>query len=120
MFVVSSNGITNTSVAADNLGAISTGVWYDVIGWHSATGDVIGISVNGGTPNTAAHSTGVFATTASFVIGAQNEGAANLLDGMIDEAWVTTGYISSSDERSGIYNSAAGRPYSEVVAGWLL
>jgi hypothetical protein len=119
-FAVSQDGTSAPFVNADNFGAISTGVWYDVICWHSATENVIGIAVNGGTPNTTAHSTGIFASTASFVIGAQNEGAANLLDGTVDEAWVTTGYIPSGDERTGIYNSAASRPYSEIVAGWLL
>lgn len=72
-FVVSSNGgATTSSVSANNFGAPATGTWYMVNAWHDAANNLIGISVNAGTPNTTSWSSGVAAgKTAAFVVGVQ-------------------------------------------------
>lgn len=49
---------TFTAVVANNFGGVSSGTWYFLYAYHDATNDVIGISVNNGTVDTAAHSDG--------------------------------------------------------------
>jgi len=67
-FVVSNNGTATTAVTASNFGAVPTGQWIFVMCWHDSVGNTINIRVNGGTANSAAHTTGVFNSTSAFRI----------------------------------------------------
>jgi hypothetical protein len=71
-FQVSNNGTAEVSVDADTFGAPSTGVWLFVYFEHDATGNTIGISVNNGTIDTTAHTTGVNDGASAFHVGATN------------------------------------------------
>jgi hypothetical protein len=62
-------GVTNAIVTANNFGTPSTGVWYFIHCYHDPSANVIGISVNNGTANTAAHSAGVNDGGNAFYLG---------------------------------------------------
>ena len=112
-FRVSSDGTTAgvTAKSATNFGTISTGVWYFVVGWHDAANNVIGISVNNSTAETAAHTTGVFNGTSAFEMGTRS--AADLWDGIIDESFMTKEALTSS-HRDWLYNGGNGRSYANI------
>lgn len=104
------NGINYTEVAANNFGAMSTSTWYCVHAWHDSVNNQLGIAINAGTPNTLSYSVGVYDGPGAFELGASSPQAL-YWDGLLDEAafWKR---VLTSDERTDLYNSGAGRPYS--------
>lgn len=112
-FVVTNASSSQTSVQWGS--ALSTATWYHVVIWHDATGNVIGIAVNNGTPVTAAHTTGVRDGTQPFKLGAANTSGILYWDGLIDEVgfWKK---VLSSDERTLLYNGGNGLPYPFAAA----
>lgn len=114
--VFNSSG-TATTVDANNHGAVSTGAWLFVVFWHDPTADVIGIQVNNGTADTAAHSTGTRDTAAAFSIGALGNGS-RYMDGLIDQVgfWKR---VLTADEKTELYNGGAGLAYSAMGGGGL-
>lgn len=119
-FFVSSNGTNSfgtTSQAAVWGSALSTGVWYWVLGEHDADANEIRFRVDNGTAATTSWSAGVFGTsTAPLEIG-RFGGSVGHFDGQIDQVLIGTGVLTS-DQRATIYNGGNGRLYSEfdVVA----
>lgn len=110
---VSGDGSGNTPVLANSFGAGSTATWEGVVVDHDPTGDVIGISVNAGTRDTAAHSTNVFDSTALFRIGQANSPTTtNFMDGLVDELALWN-VLLTSDLRTFWYNSGDIRPFNE-------
>jgi hypothetical protein len=107
---VSGDGSASTTVVADNFGSPSTSTWYHVIAWHDATADTINICVNNGTPDSAAHSTGVFDNNIAFTMGARN-GPFGLWQGAIDEVGFWKGRILDATARTALYNSGSGLSY---------
>ncbi len=92
----------------------TTSTWYYVACGHSASGNVIWISVDAGTPVTAAHSTGCFNGTSDFNIGAR-PAAADLFTGRIDQVAVWKRDIRS--DLATLYNSGSGLAYSSWGGG---
>lgn len=98
-------------VAADALGAPSTGTWYYIAAWHDATANKIYIQVNDGTINNAADAA-ITANTEPFTIGAAGTPSKfSTFDGAIDEVafWKRT---LSADDRTALYNGGAGLAYT--------
>lgn len=116
IFFVTHDGATTASVTATNFGALSAGTWYFVVVYHDSVNDVIGVSINAGTPDTTSHSTGVFSSNADLVIGANGNDLDDFYDGVIDEMgfWKR---VLTSDERTELYNSGNGRDYAYITGG---
>jgi len=91
----------------------STGTWYFVVGWHDSVNNVVGISVNDGTPVTVAHTTGVQDTTTPFGIG-QNGELTEYWNGRIDQVgfWKRT---LTTAEKTALYNNGNGLSYDEMT-----
>lgn len=106
-FQVSSTGSNTVTVDASTFGAPSTSTWYFVVCWHDSVNNQIGISVND-TANTAAHSAGIFDSTADFELGRATSLVA--FDGLLDE-WGFWNRVLSSGERTALYNGGAGLAY---------
>lgn len=114
-FSINPNGVDpNVGVTANNFGNTSSGTWYQVICWHDATANQIGIAVNAGTADTTAHSAGVWDSTGAFQIGNGNTAVTRTWDGLIGPVrfWKR---VLTSDERTELYNSGAGRTYAYIV-----
>lgn len=111
---VSSDGTSGgeTMLAANALGSPATATWYFIVVWHDAAANEIGIQVNNGAGDTAAHSGGVHDGTAALRLGAIG-GPAQYMDGLLDEAFLYKRLLSA-DERAWLYNGGAGRAYAEV------
>lgn len=104
----SSEVVCSTSVS-------SLGTWYFVAAWHDSAANEIGISVNAGTPNTAAHTAGVNDGTGDFAIGG-SPSFPLYFDGKICEVgfWKR---VLTSDERTELYNGGAGLAYPFASGG---
>jgi hypothetical protein len=116
---IDGTGVAATATA-NNLGSPSASTWYFIVCYHDSVNNLIGISVNNGTFNTTAHSTGVYDATGAFTIS--NSGT-NALDGDVDEVGYFNKVLTAS-EISYLYNIGLGRTYStlsEVVlwTGWI-
>jgi len=115
-FSVSAAG-TSTITTQDWSGTATTATWYFVVAWHDAANNQIGISVNNGSAETTAHSTGVFQGTGTFAIGAEDGSGGNApYDGLIEQVafW---NRVLTSGERTTLYNSGAGLAYSSWGGG---
>ena len=97
-FQVSNDGAADVTLDADVFGAPAIDTWYFVVAWHDATANTLNIQVNNGTPDSVAHTTGVFDNTAPFMLG-QNGNGAGYHDGRVAEVgfWKR---ILTSDERA--------------------
>lgn len=107
-FYVDGSG-TTTVVSANNLGSPSATTWYFIEAWHDAVNNQIGIRVNRGTADTAAHSAGVNSNTGEpFRWGARGGGSIQrFMHGRLDQ-WGLYDAILSSDLLDELYNSGSG------------
>jgi hypothetical protein len=108
-FTVSPNGAATGGAAVEGGPVINTNAWYFVVAWHDTTANLIGIAVENGTPVTEPHATGVFDGTGPFQIGAGPAGAIGRVDQFGFWRRVLTAF-----ERTWLYNSGAGRTYSQM------
>lgn len=111
-FSTSANGTSTTSDAvANNFGAPVIDTWYLVRGYHDPTNNVIGISVNNGTANTAAFANGMPDTGSVFTIGKYD--ASHYFNGQIDNVAIAMsaasgGGLLTAEQLTAFYNSGAG------------
>jgi hypothetical protein len=108
-------GAAGTIVSADTFGAPSTATWYMIYVYHDPTADEIGISVNDGTVDTAATSSGITDGTDDFNIGSV-QGTSDYWDGRIDSVSIWDKVLASS-EVTDLYNAGAGFDYPFGVGG---
>jgi hypothetical protein len=111
-FAMSSTGTSQSGAILAN-GTPSTGTWYQLIAWHDATNNEMGIAVNAeASPATSSYSSGVFDGTASFQLGARGTASpAAYFDGLISKTrlWKR---ILTSQERTDLYNGGNGLAYT--------
>lgn len=110
--LVSNDGANLVTVTANNFGQPSTATWYWVMGWHDSVGNTINISVNNGTADSTAHTTGVRDGSAPFTIGASGVPATHL-SGRIDQALFSK-RLWVANEKASLYNGGSGRAYSYI------
>lgn len=118
VFAVTGDGAAASlaSVTANNGGSLSDNTWYLFHAWHDAANNQLGISVNAGTPDTAAHSAGVFDSTSNFTVGRSDDGPSMPFNGRIDELAFWKRVLTGA-ERTELYNSGAGLAYSSWSTG---
>lgn len=95
-----------SSVAADNLGAVSTNTWYYIVAWHDSTANTINIQVNNGLADSTAHSNGSRNGVAPFTIG-KSDGGDYFWNGRIDAVgfWKR---VLTVEEKTSLYNGGSG------------
>ena len=106
---VAGNGI-NSILDANNFGALSTGVWYHILGWWDPVVGM-GLRINGGTANTLGRLVALNVTSADFSIGGTSSGVSTF-GGSVDEISVWRRYLPDTAQLS-VYNSGSGLPYSQ-------
>jgi RHS repeat-associated protein len=94
-------------------GAVTANAWHLVIAWHDSVHDTINIQVDDGAVQTKTFATGTMNTTNPLTMGALADGTYGL-DGRLDEVALYRRVLTDA-ERTWLYNSAAGRTYSDVV-----
>jgi len=106
---VSSDGSLFASVSANTFGSPPAGAWHFVVAYHDSVNNLIGISVNNGAFDTAAHAAGVFDSAASFHLGGRASGP-NYHNGRLDAVGLWKRVLSAAEITS-LYNSGNGREY---------
>jgi RHS repeat-associated protein len=105
---------TPTYVRANTFGAPALNTWYYVVAYHDSVNNKIGISINGGTADTAGFSTGTCDSIYQFSVGGMANGntnsGTNFWDGRIDGVGFWKRVLSSSD-RSTLFNAGSGCDY---------
>lgn len=101
-----------TEVDAETYGSPQIGQWALIVVRHR-NGENIGISVNAGAENTAAHTTGIFDGTALFTVGAGNQGIGEWFGAPIDELGIWNRVLTDT-EVAFLYNNGSGRAFVEV------
>lgn len=110
-FFVSGNGTASTSITATTYGTVPTGQWIFVCARHDATADTISISVNAqSVPDSTAHTTGIFDSTAAFTIGRGASTSGSYWDGLIDEVGIWNRALADYEVRQ-LYNNGNGLAY---------
>jgi hypothetical protein len=109
-------GGTVRTATATTFGSPSLSTWYHLVGYHDATGDLVGIAVSGGTFDTTATAATAPADQAgAFNVGALSD-ATQFTDGRIDEVSFgkspALGIAALATEiRARLYNAGSGRAY---------
>jgi hypothetical protein len=103
---------------ADDGGAITTGEWYFVVGWHDSVNDLVGVQVNNAAAVTSAYATGITANSVDFNIG-RWVGSPDLLNGRVERAgfWRSAGGaggVLTAGLKTSIYNGGAGKAYADL------
>lgn len=97
------------ATSVDSTETLSAGTWYFVHAYHDAAGNVMGVSINNGTPNTLSHSSGCTDGSGDLVFGARNA-STNYVDGQLDSVSFWNALLTSG-ELADLYNSGAGLDY---------
>lgn len=100
---------SGTTDFVDSTETLSAGTWYFVYCYHDAAANEIGISIDDGTPATAAHTGGARDSTGAFVLGA-NATPDNYIDGQIDSFSLWNDVLTAG-EVTDLYNSGDGLDY---------
>jgi hypothetical protein len=98
------------AVAADNAGAAPLQQWQLLIAWHDSVNNQIGISVDAGTPDLAAWSTGVKASTSAFDVGRL---ATAYHNGRLDSFGFWKRMLTTGEQLQ-IYNRNIGMSYKDL------
>ncbi len=85
--------------------------WYFVVAWYDGVN--LNLQINDGTIYTLPYTTDVYDGVNSFEIGSWTGGTGAFLNGYIDSPFVAK-RVYSADERTWLFNSGAGRAYSEL------
>lgn len=96
--------------------ASSTATWYFFVAWHDATADTVNISIDNGTPVSAATGGALQAASdATFALGATAYDIT-VYDASctLDEVGYFKGYVPDADDRTFLYNAGAGRTLADI------
>lgn len=86
-------------VFANNEGAVSADTWYSLVSWFDADNNQIGISVDGGTADTASETATPYDGNESVRVGSAYASSA-YLDGAVDTLAIWKSRVLNSAERS--------------------
>lgn len=101
-------------VIGNNFGSVSTATWCCLCGRHDAANDQISLSVNAGTPDTAAHAGGIGTNAADFEIGKFGSLVSHF-DGLVWRVALWRRLLSTQDEID-VYNGGLGLSHAEILA----
>jgi hypothetical protein len=109
----SPNVVWRTGGTTLSSGAPASGAFNFVVMWHDPSTDLIYLQINNGTVVSTAFSSGIPDSTEPFRVGRNSGGF--YCDCAVDELAIAK-RVYTSDERTWLYNSGAGRSYSDLIA----
>ncbi len=109
-----SNKLTWAAGGSVNIAFSALNQWSLVVCWHDSVNNLVGISVNAGTPETAAHTTGINSSNGVFRIGAI-QSALIPFAGRVGPVVMWKRVLSPTD-RTALYNAGAGLTYAAFTA----
>lgn len=109
-FVVYDGHENQGAINATAFGPATPGEWYFVVAFHDAENDLIGISINGGAPETTAYALGCHNGHNDFEVGRAFGGTPYFFDGAIDELGLWSRRLTSQ-EITELYSNGGGIGY---------
>lgn len=115
------DGSTQVGIAtANTFGALSTGTWYLLVGYHDSVANQVGIQVNGGTVDTAATSGTPADTLERFSVGRCGSVVSSPSTAVIGPVafWKSAaggGGVLTAAQRTALYNGGAGLAYANFT-----
>lgn len=109
-FRISSDGLVTASAKTPDA-SVTTGVWYNVVGWYNAVTDSAYIAINDGTIYRTYWATGSKPASNDFFLGTNHSLETAHMDGIIDCAGVWSVCPQASNGYAmltSLYNSGAG------------
>jgi hypothetical protein len=88
----------------------SINTWYFVVAWYDHVNDILGMSVNDGTPATMSYSAGLFDSAQPFEVGRFPSYAGEYLPGRVDNILFYKRVLTAT-EITAWYNSGTGQDY---------
>jgi len=115
-FSVSHGGVgEQTRVEATTFGALSTGIWYLLAGFHDPVEDTVGVSVNAGTIDTAPHAFGSLSdVSATFALGRRGGFRGGHMNADQDQVAIFRKLLSPMDVDA-FFNLGFGRSYLSLI-----
>jgi len=118
VFTVYSGNSVRGTVSANTFGSVPTGIYMNIMAYHDAVNNQVGISINGGTFDTAATTGAASDSAGAFEIG---RGQGLYHNGRIDSAVFgksPSGGISAIKTaiRDSFYNSGLGKQYNDITS----
>ncbi len=105
-------GAGTAIVTANNFGSPTAGVLVFIVVWHDSVANTTNIQINDGTPDSLAHSAGVFQGSAKFGLGffgrASDGAPDDFQDGLSDEVAVFSSVLTAA-QKTAMYAGGAGR-----------
>lgn len=113
IMLVMNNGVSNAqAVWGSNMGVNG---FHFIIGWHDSVNNLVGVSVDGGTPVTTSYSGGAADSTSNLTIGRLDEGGTLYMNGRIGPAMFGKNYVPTLSDIAFLYNAGAGRTFAAMV-----
>jgi hypothetical protein len=109
----STGGTANTATYGG--AALTTGVWYHIVGWHDSVANTVNITVDNGTVYSTATAIAPSDSTSSFRLGARHTTAEAFFDGLIEDVRFYK-RVLTAEERAVLVAGFRGPLGSEV--GW--
>ncbi len=106
--------IPSAAAGSRSVTGFTTNAWHWAFCWHDAANNVLGVSLNNGTPNTGATTGAPADTNAAFNLGSQQAGV--YFNGRIGPAMMWKNYIPTAAEQTFLYNAGAGRTLAAIQA----
>lgn len=94
---VSSDGTTSTQVKADTFGAPPDTTWMRFAVMHDSVNNTIGININDGGTDSAAHTTGVFSSSSAIINLGSQAGAGGYLAGRLEQVGSYQSVLSAAE-----------------------
>jgi hypothetical protein len=110
----SPSGGSGTTLVADNFGAPTIGVWYNITVWYDHLDSVLAIQVDDGAPNRTTQSTSPMDGTASLFLGALANPTPSLFSDIAVKDVGIWRRVLSPAEIKGLNNSGNSRTYADL------
>jgi hypothetical protein len=109
------NGSSSAQALSESpYGVVDNTNWHFIVVWHDAAADTLNVQIDNRSPVATAWSGGTQNGATEFQLGHYSAWGARW-DGLLDEVGFWKKALTS-DERTWLYNSGAGRSYADIVA----
>jgi len=114
-YLIVRNAADSATQQSQILNGITAGAWHFVVGYYSASGQIMGLSINGSTLTADSQTVGVVAgTTDDFNIGNRAEGISRPFTGAMHDMFYIGGNVLTHAEITTLYNAGSRLKYNSI------
>ena len=113
--IIVGNGSTGALLINTSYGVIPSNTWMFIAAWYDATADLLYIQTDNGTVDSVSYAGGSYDGVADWYFGSVN-GVSTYANARVDETIFVKNYVPTEADRTWLYNSGAGRSYSDLLS----